>query len=168
MRIRTTIFFYLVCTIFLACSRQANKIEEQPIPRYALFVHAGDETAPSWPLIIYTNENDTSFHQYFRIPKYEQVTQYGFSLTDEKLARIKKYHVNDSIFNLVQDYLLKENTFKTNLMRGSYIDDYWVFLNTGDNSTIYYLTELNAEDCHYCKMNREIKNIIPDFGKRIK
>ena len=171
MKTQAIIYFCIVCilcVVSLACNGCTKLIEERrpaPIPRYALFIHAGDESAPVWPLLVYTNKNDTSFHRYFRMSSYEQISEYGISLSDEKLERMKRYFVNDSIFDLLQKYLIEQNTQKTDSIGDS---NYWIFLNVGKDSIISYLTETQKGTCSYCKIEIDIKRIIPDFDKRIK
>ena len=59
--LRSSTILVIGCIIFFGCKQQQNKKNEVASNklRYALFVHAGEETKPVYPLLIYTNENDT-------------------------------------------------------------------------------------------------------------
>ena len=107
--------------------------------RFVLFVHAGDETKPSSPFLIYTNKNDTTYLKYCRMDARETIYVCRFPLSDEIIQGMKKYHVSDSVFDSVSNYVAKNNTQMMEFAKFGANGNYWVFFQDEQDSAIFTL-----------------------------
>ena len=132
--------------------------------RFVLFVHMGDESAPSWPLLITTNPEDTTFYKYCKMER-GPIFEYGFPLSETMIERTKRYKVNDSIFDLVGSYIIEEDTKSMNFNDGAANGNYLVFYQDDKDSIIFTVDGLDSKyrTCESCVFFEGIQKFVPDF-----
>lgn len=127
----------IVGSSFLPGCRNKTQPKEADKTRFALFIHASSETKPSLPLLIYTNENDTTYLQYCRMEHSDAFIK--FPIGEYKIEHMKKFHVSDSLFDHISDFIIKNDT-KTVWLKDNFVDgNYWVFFQDDTVSLIFAL-----------------------------
>lgn len=151
-------------TFMLSCRNKVLQKNDDRI-RYVLFIHVGAETAPALPLLIYTNENDSTYLRCFSMkeeglkfmPYYYPI---GESLIGKYLIKdMKKYHVADSVFNHISDFIINNpqaDSFKELYAEGNFL----VFFRDDTDSLTF---PLDGE--HYIQFFDRIREFIPEFDK---
>ena len=166
--LRFSTILVIGCIIFFGCKQQQDKKTEVASNkvRYALFVHAGDESKPIYPLLIYTNEHDTSYYKYCKMDARGTIYKYGFPLTETLIEDMKKYYVTDSVFNLVSDYIIKNDPKKDDFNDISASGSYWVFFQDDQDSTIFTL-DGGYGTCESCPFFQDLRKFVPEFDGSI-
>ena len=155
----------LLGVVFLSCSLNNKQNVIDSHTRFVFFVHSGDESAPSWPLLITTNLEDTTFYKYCKMEAREQVSTYGFHVTETMLENTKKYLVTDSIFGLVSGYIVENNPKKNNFKDGSANGNYWVFYQNDKDTLAFTLDGLDSKNntSEMLPFFEGIQEFVPDF-----
>ena len=172
------LFVYIIIAVavsaYVLCYQQKRIQQQNNIEimsdriRFVLFVHAGDETKPSFPSLIYTNKNDTTYLKYCRMDARETIYVCGFPLSDEIIKRMKKYHVSDSVFDLVSNYVIKNDTQTMEFAIFDASGNYWVFFQDGQDSTIFTLDGydgINKLPSKSILFFEDISKFVPEFDK---
>lgn len=133
--------------------------------RFVLFIYFGDQTAPAFPFLIYTNENDTTYLKYCKMESRYTVYDTTLPLPDYVIDRIKKYHVNDSVFDLVSKYVIEHDTKASTFTEAGFAGNYWVFFQDGNDSTEFALGGTTGGACQVCDFFKDIQQFVPEFDE---
>ena len=144
------------CVFFQNCKQMPDRT------RFVLFVFCGNQTAPVYPVYIYTNEKDTTYLKYCKMESRGTIYIGGFPLSDIHMKGMKKYHVNDSVFDLVSEYIIKNDTKAKGFKELGASGNYWVFFQDGKDSTIFAL-EGEYGACESCVFFEDLRKIVPEF-----
>lgn len=78
---------------------------------------------------------------------------------------MKRYHVNDSIFDLVSDCIINNNTNTRVFTDDSASGNYWVFLEDEKKDTVTYVLDGGYGTCKSCIVFDGITKIISTFDE---
>lgn len=114
MKKHITFIIYLLS--FISCSnnnsqkQENSSLEKNHFPQYILIVYMGEINHPVSPLLIVTDNQDTTYLKYMRENK-ENLENYGFIIPKiVKEEYLKKAIVDDNTFNIIRTYIEKNNT----------------------------------------------------------
>jgi len=118
------ILFLFVC--FYGCTQ--NKPDSLIYPSCPngniLIVHAGWNDKSVYPLLISTNSNDSSYHRFIN----KKFDDYGFIISTIDNKYMHKEYINDDMYTLLKDYIIKNNTGKSNFETNRQYDRFKIVL----------------------------------------
>lgn len=99
----------LYASTLFSCSDSKKKIEDEKcLPAIVLIGYLGEDNKPTYPLVIRTNENDTSFLEFIGFEN-EKFKKTGF-LTSKEYYRIST--LKPEVYQLLKSYIAIHNTHK--------------------------------------------------------
>ena len=137
---RTFIFFS--CSLFSwSCGRV--KVESKKcLPAIVMIGYLGMNNKPTYPLVIRTNENDTSYLDFIGFEK-EKFKRTGF-LTSKEYYRVSTLRSNDYL--LLKSYIVAHNTNKQRTIYNADANTIKIILFDNCDSLAY---TVNKEDTGY-------------------
>lgn len=152
------IYFLLFMSSCLANKRRDNKC----LPATILVVYLGDENKPTYPLVIKTNENDTSYYKFLGGGK-EKFDKYGFDISANY---IRSSTVSNETYDLLKNYITNHNTHVDRNLHSAKMNSMKIILS--DHCTFLMYTVDETEKRYFSNMSDTLKLVGNDELKKFR
>ena len=141
-------YFFIIAIMLLAstlfsCSDGRKKVKsEKCLPAIVLIGYLGEDNKPTYPLVIRTNESDTSYLEFIGFEN-EKFKRTGF-LTSKEYYRLST--INSESYHLLKSYIVAHNTHKERTLFNADVNTMKIILYDKCDSVAY---AVNKEDKGY-------------------
>lgn len=139
------IFSFLMFSCFN--NKKGKEVENKKcLPAYILIIYLGEDNKPTYPLVIRTDEKDTSYLKFIGSEK-EKLDKNGFTTSKEY---IRIHTVKPETYYLLKSYIVAHNSHKDRTIFNASNNTMKVILSDQCDSVMYAVDK--AEKGYFSKM----------------